>query len=105
MYRIYSTPKLKGYKDNMQQIKNVLIKLKDLEVETLQQHFIFIDTDGKRTKNKYHQGQLLIFNTTSPNNNIYFIIHQLETQTAADLLYKAMMKESQLLNMNKIYKI
>lgn len=105
MYTIYSTPKLKEYKDNMQQIKNVLIKLKDLEIETLQQHFNFIDTDGERPKNKYYDGQLIVFNTTSPNNNIYFIIHQLETQTAADLLYKAMMKESKLLNMNKIYKI
>jgi hypothetical protein len=78
--------------------------LEDLEEETLTKYFTFIDTDWETLKNKYHDAQLIVFNITSPNNNVYFIIHQLETETAADLLYQAMIKESQLLDMNKIYK-
>jgi hypothetical protein len=45
MYRIYATPKLKGYKNNLKQITNVLCGLEDLEEETLTKYFTFIDTD------------------------------------------------------------
>ena len=104
MNRIFMTPKIKGYENNLKQIASILNGLKDLETETLIQHFTLIDTDGETPKNGYNNSQLLVFNKTSPNNNVYFIIHQLETQRAADLLYQTMIKESQLLDMNKIYK-